>query len=85
MNALRKGMVLSCVVIAFETESDANYNILHYLATLNAYKNVPVLVLINSQDQQFRAKLAKRTGVTLLNGLTTSPKRLVEEVKALIG
>ena len=85
VTALRKGMDLSCIVITFETELDTNYYIYYYLSTLDQYKNIPVLVLMNSQDKRFREKLVRRGRVKLLSKITTSPKRLIEEVRAMAG
>jgi len=85
VTALRKGMDLSCIVITFETDLDINYYIYYYLSTLDQYKNVPVLVLTNTQDKVFREKLASQSRAKLLSRITTSPKRLIEEVKAVIG
>jgi len=85
VNALRKGISLSCIVIACETALDTNYYILHYISTLDNYKDLPVLVLLNSQDKQFREKLIKKGRIKLLSRITTSPKRLIDEVRTLIG
>ena len=85
VTALRKGIDLSCIVIAFETQLDVNYYIFYYLSTLDQYKDLPVLVLMNSQDKTFREKLVRQGRIKLLSKITTSPKRLIEEVKALVG
>ena len=85
VTALRKGMDLSCIVITFETDLDTNYYIYYYLSTLDQYKNVPMLVLTNTQDKVFREKLVRQGRIKLLSRITTSPKHLIEEVKAVIG
>lgn len=85
VTALRKGMDLSCLVITFETELDTNYYIYYYLTTLDQYKDLPVLVLTNTQNKLFREKLVSQRRVRLLSRITTSPKRLIEEVKAAVG
>jgi len=85
VNALMKGIDLSCAIIGIETETDTNYYILHYISTQDRYKYLPVLVLTNSQDKQFREKLVRRGTIKLLSRITTSPRRLTDEVKALIG
>lgn len=53
--------------------------------TLEQYKNLPVLILTNTQDKLFREKLVMQGRAKLLSKLTTSPKRLIEEVKAVVG
>jgi len=55
------------------------------MSTQDRYKNLPSLVLTNSQDKEFRDKLARRKTIKVLSRITTSPKRLTEEVKTLIG
>jgi len=83
LNFLRKGLDLSCLVLSLDNETNVNYYLLQVLKTLDRYKNLPVLVLTNNQNKDFRATLT-RNGVTkLLDKTTASPKRLTEEINAL--
>ena len=83
LNFLRKGLDLSCLVLSLDNETNVNYYLLQVLKTLDRYKNLPVLVLTNNQNKDFRATLT-RNGVTkLLDKTTASPKRLTEEIKTL--
>jgi hypothetical protein len=50
---------------------------------MDRYKNLPVLVLTNSQNKDFRATLTRNVATRLLDKTTASPKRLTEEIKTL--
>jgi CheY-like chemotaxis protein len=50
---------------------------------MDRYKNLPVFVLTNSQNKDFRATLARNGATKLLDKTTASPKRLTEEINAL--
>jgi CheY-like chemotaxis protein len=83
LSFLRKGLDLSCIVLSVETEKDINYYVLQVLQTMDRYKSLPVLVLTNSQKQDFRAALARLGATKLLDKMSASPKRLTEEITAL--
>lgn len=83
VSALKKGLDLICVVISIESDMDTNYSIFQYISTQERYRNIPALVLTNSQDKRFREKLAGRKRIKLLSRITTSPKNLTDEIKAL--
>jgi CheY-like chemotaxis protein len=83
LSFLRKGLDLSCIVLSLDTEKDVNYYLLQVLKTMDRYKDLPVFVLTNSQNKDFRAMLTRNGATKLLDKTTASPKRLTEEINAL--
>jgi hypothetical protein len=79
---IRKGRDLSCAVFSVESETDINYYLLHFLSTLENYKSLPVLVLTGNHSSEFREALANKGIRKVLARLSTSPKKLTEEVNA---
>lgn len=82
VSALRKGLDLSCVILAIDTEQDGNYYLLSFLQTMEQYQHLPVLVVTSNQNAHFRTKMMKKGVSKLLIRLSTSPRRLIDEIKA---
>lgn len=83
LNFLRKKLQLSCIILSIENELDANYFLLSVLSTLDSYSNLPILVLTNNHNKEFRELLTKNKVRKVLNRMSMPPKRLAEEVKAV--
>ena len=79
---LNKRSDFSCLVFVIDAETDINYYLLHLLATMDFYRSVPVLVMTNNTNKDFRETLVRKGARKILVRNTTSPKRLTEEVTA---
>jgi hypothetical protein len=84
LSYLRKELELSCIILSIENELDANYFLLNFLSSLDPYSNLPVLVLTNNYSKEFRESLIKNRVRKLLYRMSMPPKRLPEEVKAVM-
>jgi rubrerythrin len=84
INFLRKRRDMSCAIIAIDTETDLNYFALNFLRSMDCYQELPVLVVTNSESREFREDLMHRGVRKILNRISTSPKRLLEEVNTLL-
>jgi CheY-like chemotaxis protein len=51
---------------------------------LDHYRNVPVLAVTNNQKKEFREMLIRKGVKKLLDRPSTSPKRMTEEVNAVM-
>lgn len=84
-SSLRKGMDLSCIVLSIDSNGDPNYFLLQFLPSIERYNDVPVVVLTGNRQKEFR-DLLDRSGVKkILLRSSTPPRRLAEEVSAVIG
>jgi CheY-like chemotaxis protein len=83
VSSLRKGMDLSCIILAIESDTDPNYFLLRFLPTVDRYRNVPVIVMTNNPPKELREALIRSGVLRLLTRSTTSPKRLTEEVNSV--
>jgi CheY-like chemotaxis protein len=84
LDFLRKRRDMDCAIIALDTETDLNYFVLNFLRSIDIYRNLPVLVVTHSQNSEFREDLMHRGVIKILDRISTSPKRLVEEVNAAL-
>jgi CheY-like chemotaxis protein len=83
VSSLRKKLQLSCIILSIEHELDANCFLLSVLPSLGPYNNLPIVVLTNNAHKEFRELLIKNRVRRLLNRMSTPPKRLAEEIKAV--
>jgi CheY-like chemotaxis protein len=83
LHLLRRGTEVSCIIITIEAEDDKNDKLLTYLRSNDRYRRVPVFVLTGNAHPDFRKNLIRRGATKILNRLTSSPKRIVEEIHAL--
>jgi len=83
VSSLRKDMDISCIILMIESNADSNYFLLQFLPTMDRYKNIPVVVITNNQQKEFREALLRFGVIKQLARSTTSPKRLLEEVNTI--
>jgi CheY-like chemotaxis protein len=83
VNILERGANFSCIVLLIESETDPNYHLLHLISARDHYRNVPLFVLTNNNEKSFRETVLRKGATKLLMRITTSPKRLTEEVNAV--
>ncbi len=85
VSSLRKGVDISCIILMIENNADPNYYLLQFLPTVDRYKNIPVVVITNNQQKEFREALLRLGVIKQLARSTTTPKRLREEVAVITG
>jgi CheY-like chemotaxis protein/rubrerythrin len=84
LDFLRKRRDMDCAIIAIDSQTDLNYFVLNFLRSIEIYREIPVLVVTHSQNTEFREDLMHRGVKKILDRISTSPKRLVEEIGTVL-
>lgn len=83
-NFLRKGPTLSCIIIAVDSDTDANYYLLSSLSLIERYQHTPLMVLTNSASAEFKAALRRKGVAKLLTRISTTPRTMADEIRSLL-
>ncbi len=81
---LRKGLDLSCVILSLNSNEEANFSLIPYLQSKERYRHLPVLAVTGNHSDRYPDTLVQAGVYKVLARHATSPRRLLDEVKAAL-